>query len=67
MNAAVSHATASASDSTIEQIARSTGKSVSVVEEIYHRTLDSVTSDARIAQFVQVIAIRRTMIELKSR
>lgn len=49
----------------VEQIARSTGSPVSVVQAIYERELQSLSSSAKITQFVGVIATRRVLLELK--
>lgn len=49
----------------IEQIASVTGAPLDAVREIYDREIESLSSEARITQFVGVIATRRVLLKLR--
>jgi hypothetical protein len=49
----------------VEQIARSTGHPVDLVQEVYERTATQLASGAKITQFVGVIATRQVLLALR--
>ena len=49
----------------VESIARDTAAPIDLVSRIYREELDALASDARIAQFLQVIAGRRARLRLR--
>jgi len=48
-----------------EAIAKETDTSVDVVEEIYKQELNSLSSDAKITQYLGVLASRRVRLKLR--
>jgi len=49
----------------VEQIASATGTPVEAVRRIYEQEIQSLSSEARITQFVGVIATRRVLMQLR--
>ncbi len=59
LSASKSHHTA------VEQIALATGQPVEAVQQIYDQEIESLSSQAKITQFVGVIATRRVLLQLR--
>jgi hypothetical protein len=49
----------------VESIARETAAPIDIVSRIYREELDALASEARIVQFLQVIAGRRARLRLR--
>lgn len=58
-------ATSRSPDTVLERIASDTGASLQQVRELYERELRALSSEARITQFVGVIATRRVLRQLR--
>lgn len=49
----------------VEHIAKQSGQPVAIVQVIYDRAMQSISKDAKISQFVGVIAARQVLMALR--